>query len=308
MPRVRALTILLALGAALALPGCGGERETPPVGRQAGDVGTVAGERLDYLVRVGNSALSEDGFFASLPEEFRTLLSAEEKRAYLDRWVDTELLYLAALDRGLLENAELERRLEQQRREFIANQLLQAVLAERVQVSEGEIADYYAAHLEEYGSEYRYRELVVASQAEAADLHRRLLANPAGFARLAEQHSLAGTARQGGELDWLAKGTMPPEVEERLVKLAPQEISQPFETAWGWTIIQLRERRSSGRTVALPEVREEILRRLTMERRRAVYAEFLEEVQQSYAVRYHPDLDLRLRSDEFRPGGRAQEE
>lgn len=308
MRRGRALALLLLLGAALAAPGCGDKRDAAPPGGPGGAPQMAGGERLDYLARVGNSALSEDDFFASLPEEFRGLLTAEEKRAYLNRWVDTELLYLAARDRGLLENAELQRRLEQQRREFIANQLLQAVLAERVQVSEGEVSDYYSAHLEEYSSEYRYREIVVDSQAEAEELHRRLVGNPAGFARLAEQRSLASSARQGGDMGWLAKGAMPPEVEERLTKLSPQEISAPFETAWGWTIIQFSERRRSDKTLALPEVREEILRRLTMERRRAVYAEFLEEIQQSYPVRYHPDLDQRLLSGDFLPGGRGQED
>lgn len=308
MLRGRALTILLMLGAAAAAPSCGDKREAAPPGSPGGNAAGAGGERLDYLVRVGNSALSEDDFFAGLPAEFRGLLTGEEKRAYLDRWVDTELLYLAARDRGLLDDAELQRRLEQQRREFIANQLLQAVLAERVQVSEGEVSDFYAAHLEEYSSEFRYREIVVDRQAEAEDLHRRLLANPAGFARLAERHSLSSSARQGGDMGWLSKGAMPPEVEERLLKLAPQGISQPFETAWGWTIIQFSERRRSDKTLALPEVREEILRRLTMERRRSVYAEFLEEIQQSYPVRYHPELDQRLLSGEFLPGGRGQED
>ena len=88
-----------------------------------------------------------------------------------------------------------------------------------------------------------------------------------------------------------------------IVNMKPQESSKPFETAWGWTLIQFRERRESDRALDLQDVRDEILRYLTMQRRRQVYAEFLDEVQQSYPVRYHPDLEQRLRSDEFVPAG-----
>jgi hypothetical protein len=308
MPRRAAPAALLWLGLGLMTAGCGDRQEAAPPAQRGGAPTASAPERLDYLVRVGNSALSEEEFFASLPEEFRALLTAKEKRGYLERWVDTELLYLAALDRGLLEDAELQRRLEQQRRETIANHLLQAVLAERVQISEGEIGDYYAAHQAEYSSEYRYREIVVRTQAEAEDLYRRLSSNAGGFSRAAEQHSLASSARAGGDLGWLAKGAMPPEVEERIAQMQPLEISRPFETAWGWTLIQFRERRQSQQPLDLQEVRDEILRYLTMERRRAVYTEYLEEVQQSYPVRFHPELDQRLLSSEFLPPRRAAEE
>ncbi len=297
-----------ALLAAMALTAfaCGRGEEAPPPGTQA--EAPVVSAPLDYLVEVGDSRLSESAFAASIPAEFRGLLTIAEKRGYVDRWVDTELLYRAAEDRGLLEDPELVRRLEQQRREFIANHLLQKMLEERVLVTDGEIADYYSEHLEEYSSEYRYREIVVRTQQDAQDLHDKLKAKRISFTRAAERNSLSASSRTGGDMGWLAKGAMPPEVEERIVKMKPQEISQPFETAWGWTLIQFRDRRQAENALDLQEVKDEILRFLTMERRRRVYAEFLEEVQESYPVRYHPSLEQRLRSDEFvsdpGPGGR----
>ena len=103
---------------------------------------------LEYLVRVGDHTLSEEDFQALIPAEFSGLLTQAEKRDYLDRWVDTELLVLAAEQRGLMDDPELKLRLLQQQREFIANQLLQQVLEERVVVTEGEIADYYAKHID----------------------------------------------------------------------------------------------------------------------------------------------------------------
>lgn len=287
------MTVLTGL--ALLSASCGpGEEGAPPVGEIP-----VAAEqpRLDYLVHVGDVSLSEEAFAAAVPAELRGLLTADEKRSYVERWVDTELLYQAAGDRGLLDDPELLRRLEQQRREFIANHLLQRVLDERVLVTDNEIADYYAEHLEVYSSEYRYREIVVRTQQEAQELFDKLKVKRISFIRAAENNSLATSARSGGDMGWLAKGAMPPEVEERIVKMMPQEITPPFETAWGWTLIQFRDRRQAENALDLQEVKDEILRYLTMERRRRIYAEFLDEVRASHPVRYHPDLELRLRNE-----------
>jgi len=284
----------------LLVAGCGGgEREQGkvPADRLEGEAAP-----LEYLVRVGAHALSEKEFGSQIPAEFSGLLTAEEKRDFLDRWVDTELLCLAAEARGLMEDPELEMRLRQYRREFVANHLLQRVLEERVLVTEPEIADYYAEHLDEYSSEYRYREIVVHNQNAAEDLCGRLNSKRISFTRAAEKNSLSSSARVGGDMGWLAKGAMPPEVEERIIKMKPQEISTPFETAWGWTIIQFREKRQAENALDLQEVRDEILRYLTMERRRRVYADYLAELREIHPITYHPQLDERLRADEFTSG------
>jgi hypothetical protein len=258
------------------------------------------------LVRVGGEVLTEEAFAALLPAEFRGLLTAEEKRATLERWVDTELLYRAAAARGLADDPEIQRRFERQRREFLADRLLQQVLAERVLVTESDIADYYAAHLEEWASEYRCREIVVAAEHEAQDIHAKLLAKRLTFATAVEKYSLAGTARLGGDLGWLPKGGLVHEVGDRVVTLRVGEITPPIETAWGWAIILLSEKRPAANALDLPEVRDEILRILTMERRRRTYAEYLEELARSYGVSYHARLDERLRADSYAPPDSAQ--
>jgi hypothetical protein len=256
---------------------------------------------LDFLVRVGGTALSEREFDAQIPAEFKGLLTAEEKRSYLDRWVDTQLLYHDAVAQGLLDDPMLLDRLAQQQREFVANHLLQKMLEERVAVTEGEISDYYAEHLDEYSSEYRYREIVVRDREQAVGLSRQLRSKRISFIRAAEQHSLSSSSRIGGDMGWLAKGMMPPEVEERVMRMQRQEITEPFETAWGWTIIQFREKRQSEKALDLQEVRDEILRYLTMELKRRIYGEFIEELRGSYPVSYHPELEVRLQADQITP-------
>jgi peptidyl-prolyl cis-trans isomerase SurA len=53
-----------------------------------------------------------------------------------------------------------------------------------------------------------------------------------------------GSAANGGDLGWAGPGSFVPEFEKQLDALQDNEISQPFQTQFGWHIIQLLGRRT----------------------------------------------------------------
>ena len=53
-----------------------------------------------------------------------------------------------------------------------------------------------------------------------------------------------GSAASGGDLGWAGPGSFVPEFEKQLDSLQDNEISQPFQTQFGWHIIQLLGRRT----------------------------------------------------------------
>lgn len=69
------------------------------------------------------------------------------------------------------------------------------------------------------------------------------------FSKLAKASSDdPGSASEGGNLGWVNPGTMVPEFEEAMDKLQPGEISQPFESQFGWHIVQVLSRRQHDNT------------------------------------------------------------
>ncbi len=65
------------------------------------------------------------------------------------------------------------------------------------------------------------------------------------FAELARSHSEdPASAAAGGDLGWVDPGTMVPEFERQMGKLKPGEISEPFQSRFGWHIVQVLERRT----------------------------------------------------------------
>ena len=82
------------------------------------------------------------------------------------------------------------------------------------------------------------------------------------FATLARSNSDdTGSALKGGDLGWLSPGDTVPEFEKSMESLAPGEVSKPFETGFGWHILQVIERRRQDTTEEIMRLKaREVLR------------------------------------------------
>lgn len=69
------------------------------------------------------------------------------------------------------------------------------------------------------------------------------------FAALARSHSEdAASAVNGGSLGWVSPGDLVPQFEAVMNDLAPGQTSEPFQTQFGWHIVQVVERRDHDNT------------------------------------------------------------
>lgn len=93
-------------------------------------------------------------------------------------------------------------------------------------------------------------------------LRQELLAHPERFSELAKSESQdTGSARQGGELGYFARGVMTPAFEQAAFSLKVNEISQPVETDFGYHLIQVEDIRPATKktmTEATPELTAEL--------------------------------------------------
>ncbi|MCX4188926.1 peptidylprolyl isomerase [Methylophaga sp. OBS3] len=84
------------------------------------------------------------------------------------------------------------------------------------------------------------------AQSRLEQLRERLL-NGEDFAELARAHSEdTGSAIEGGSLGWVSPGVMVPEFEEKMNGLAEGEISDVFQSRFGWHLIKVEDRREEN--------------------------------------------------------------
>jgi len=83
------------------------------------------------------------------------------------------------------------------------------------------------------------RHILVATQAEAAALHDRLMKGESWDA-LAKETSLDTSNKDsGGDLGWFGRGQMVGEFEAAAFALKPGSISEPVQTTFGWHLINV---------------------------------------------------------------------
>jgi peptidyl-prolyl cis-trans isomerase SurA len=132
----------------------------------------------------------------------------------------------------------------------------------------------------------------VISSDEAQRRLRQLKLRIAGgedLAELARSHSDdKATAAKGGDLGWITPGDLMPKFEEVMNSLTPGAVSDPFETPFGWHIVQVIERREQDDTG-------EILR---AKARAAIRKRKIEEEYQAWLRRLRDEAYVEYRLDE----------
>lgn len=83
---------------------------------------------------------------------------------------------------------------------------------------------------------------ILVDTKDLADAIYTDLTNGGDFAQAAREQSIdSGTAANGGDLGWFTRGQMVDKFEEVAFSTQPGQISAPFETEFGWHIVQVQE-------------------------------------------------------------------
>ena len=176
----------------------------------------------------------------------------------------------------------------QVRPEYI--ELTVEALAPQVQVGAEEIKAYYDANSVRYvqKEERKASHILIAAAAAASDAEKKaakakadslfaqVIKNPKLFAELAKQNSAdPGSAQNGGDLGFFARGAMVPQFEEAAFKAKKDEIIGPVQTDYGYHIIRVTEIRApKGKSLA--EVTPEIEGELKKQKAQRKFAELAE--------------------------------
>ena len=116
---------------------------------------------------------------------------------------------------------------------------------------------------------------------------RRRIEGGADFATIARTNSDDRTsALEGGNLGWVQKGKMVPEFEEVMIAGEIDELSQPFETEFGFHIVQVLERRLHDDTVMVKrqKARDAIRRQKIDERKESWLRRIRDEAYVEYRI------------------------
>lgn len=180
----------------------------------------------------------------------------------LDELIDQRLLALDALRQSLDQEDETRRRLSAARERILGNVLVENHLKNTV--NETTIRRMYdeQASLRDRGDEVQARHILVADEETAKDLAKKLAAGE-DFAALAREISEdEGSRDKGGNLGYFTNDMLEKTFTQVAFSTKRGDISAPFETKYGWHILQVQNRRKAS-SPSFEEMRSEIVNFMT---------------------------------------------
>jgi len=165
-------------------------------------------------------------------------------------------------------------------------------------VTDKEIQDYYEANKSKFSEpeQVKARHILIrispnASEQEKIDAKNKIESilkearNGADFAELAKKDSQdPGSAQQGGDLGYFARGQMVKPFEDAAFSLQPNQISDVVETEFGYHIIRVDEKKP-GKQLTLEEVQDRIKEALTNVEIDKALAEWLKPIKESASIK-----------------------
>jgi len=186
------------------------------------------------------------------PEEVRRRIGAVRAR------YESQDAFAKALAEGGTTEAEMTGYEEEN---LLIQRYTETVLAPRATVTRDEAAAYYKEHPEEFDHPEQVKVRMILAAAPAggtsdveeqakgriAQAARRLAAGEE-FAKVAGELSDDASRARGGEVGWVRRGQLLPELDEDVFQLQPGGLTKTIKTKYGYHIMGAIDRRPAGRS------------------------------------------------------------
>jgi peptidyl-prolyl cis-trans isomerase SurA len=168
--------------------------------------------------------------------------------------------------------------------------VVQLRVRSRIKVTDDDLKNYYQQHGSEFatGQEIKVRHIFLqvtagasaAEEGRAREKGEKVLARlRAGedFAAVARQASQGPSAADGGDLGWLRRGVVQPEVERAAFELETGQVSGLIRTRTGFQILKVEGRRG-GEPRSFDQVKDEIRDKLTNDQAEVLRQQYVAEL------------------------------
>lgn len=230
-----------------------------------------------------------------------TTVREEDVMSVVSDMLSKQKISMAEFQKNLArEGSSLEAVKKDIRSQIIRMKLLRREVRDKIMVTDDEIGEYYVKHREEYeGKEsVRMKQIMLLKPSGATREEnnkikseilrlRALIIQGESFDLLAAKYSQGPAAAQGGDVGFIEKGTIIPEVENVAFHLPLNKVSEVIESEMGYHIVQVIDQKGAGlKSIAM--VREEIRNKIEEEKLDKKFGEWIS------SVREKSHIEIRL--------------
>ena len=213
--------------------------------------------------------------------------SPAQIQQYIQRWLTEESLYREAIDRGLDRTDEMNQKMEDVRRQLAINALLEKEVysQQTLSFSTKDIRQYYDMHVKEFNvmHDIALVSLALFKNRDVATEFRNLVLKGTPWNSALNQQVQSIVMHIDSSYQTQAT-LMPTELWRVASKSTNRELSFPINTDNGYYILVVWKFIKQGQTADVPLVEREIRGRLTVERRRQMYGQLVQNLRAKHAI------------------------
>lgn len=251
--------------------------------------GTVAVEVGD--IKITDEELKEE--LELLPEQLKALVNTKEgKKQFIDSIVTREMIYAEAKAKGYENNDKVVKDLEKLKKRLVIDVFLRDVVKTEEKIDDKQLKEYFKKHEKEFESPEKVhaKHILVKDKKLADEILEKLKKDPSQFEKLAQEHSIDSSGKNGGDLGFLEKGSVVPEFKAALDKLNKEgQISPVVKTNYGYHIIKF-VKREKGLLPKFDDVKDEVKELYLRENQRALFDKIVNDLKGKYKVTVHDEV------------------
>jgi parvulin-like peptidyl-prolyl isomerase len=261
----KAILTMAAISLLLSF-GCGGKKEDLVVAKVSGKEITVA-DFEETAEKMENEYLPEKN-------------DLEGKKKVLKVMIDKEVMALKAEAAGYEKEEWFINLWHGFKQPFMVAALLDEKIIKKVEITEEEVEEYW----KQMHYSYTLSQIVVPNEEDAIEVRNKIMEGM-DFADAAEKYSMGAAAEDGGFIGSRAIGKILWWVEEALVGMEEEEVSQPLKTSTGYALLKLHKKRE----IVPEEDKSYARRRLRAIKEKKGVQEYKKKIEKEIGMTFFPD-------------------
>ena len=206
----------------------------------------------DDIASVNGTDVSADEFNAYLEFKRIHIRDDKHKRVVLEQYLEREGLSQAVAESNGFDADKAKIELDEFRRQMNVSRYFEDFMNKAV--TDEKIQNYYSTNKDKYNEHKAHvAHILIRLNRDAPENERKSKLTTANdlyskiksgktFEKMAEDASEDRiSAKKGGDLGWLKKGAIDAKFSEKVFSMKKDEVSEPFETSFGFHIIKLIE-------------------------------------------------------------------
>ncbi len=242
----------------------------------------------NVLARIGNQTVTESDLKEianAVPEKFRHLyLTPEGRKKTLEYVVNIYVMAGEAERLGMDKKPDVANLLQFTKKDLLARLYLDQMSKDLPAPTEAEAKENYEKNKAQYATpeSIHLHHILVATEKESKDVLDRLKKGEK-FADVATQVSICPSKVKGGNLDWLPRGSLVPEIEEVAFSMKDGQVTGPVKSKFGYHVLLLQEKKAPQEN-SFDQVKEYIIEQVRFQKQQEHYEKLADTLKKQMKV------------------------